>query len=97
MYGFKIPGIETNTYHYIGETSVRYQTRVHEHGYTDKNSAVYKHSQGHNYTASQADFCILANGYNKWIDRRLCEALYVKDYKPFLNVQKKSHKLELFS
>ena len=97
VYGFKIPGLQTDSFHYVGETSVRFETRVYEHGHTDRNSAIYKNSREGNYSVSKTDFCILASGYNKWLDRRLCEALYVKDNKPILNAQKNSHKLELFS
>ena len=97
MYGYTIPNRESETYHYIGMTKVRHETRMYEHAYTDKNSAVYEHSQQNNYTPSPSNFSILAQGYHNWLDRRLCEAMYVKDYKPFLNRQKQSHKLELFA
>ena len=97
VYGYHVPGMETNTYHYVGETSVRHETRMHEHAHTDRSSAIYKHSHEHNYIASPSNFSIVANGYHKWLDRRLCEALFARDHKPFLNKQKNSHKLELFT
>ena len=97
VYGYRAPGTETDSYDYIGESKVRHETRIYEHSYTDKNSSVYKHSHEHNYIASQSNFTILANGYHAWIDRRLCEALFVGDYKPLLNRQKISHRLELFN
>ena len=97
VYGYRIPDTRTDSYDYIGESKVRHETRIYEHSYTDKNSSIYKHSQDNNYVASPSNFCILASGYDSWIDRRLCEALFVRDYKPTLNVQKNSHKLELFS
>ena len=97
VYGYQVPNMETVSYHYIGECKVRHETRMYEHAKTDKNSAIYKHSQEHNYVASPSNFSILANGYHNWLDRRLCEALFVRDYKPFLNRQKNSHKLELFT
>ena len=96
IYGYQIPNDNTNAYHYIGETSVRLETRIHEHTRTDKNSAIYKHAQENNYTASQSDFSVLAQGYNKWLDRKLCESLFIKDNKPILNAQKNSYNLELF-
>ena len=85
------------TYQYVGETSVRFETRCYQHAYTDKKSSIYKHSHEHNYLAAPSYFSVLANGYDKWLDRKLCEALFVKDYKPVLNAQKNSHKLHLFS
>ena len=97
VYGYNIPGIETNSYDYIGQSSVRHETRMYEHAYTDKSSSIYKHSQEYNYTASPINFSILAKGYHSWLDRRICESLFVKDYKPFLNKQKNSHKLEIFT
>ena len=97
IYGFHVPDMEIDEYHYIGETEVRNETRIYEHGHTDKFSSIYKHSREHNYDVSPSDFTILANGYHNWLDRKLCEALYVRDYKPFLNAQKNSHKLLLFA
>ena len=97
IYGYHIPGRENETFHYIGESKVRHETRVNEHISTDKNSSVYKHSHENNYNPNSSNFTILAQGYDNWLDRRICEALFVKDYKPILNKQKISHKLELFS
>ena len=97
VYGYQVPGMQTDTYHYIGETRVRFETRVYEHSNTDRNSSIYKHSRDQSYDITPTDFSILAKGYNNWLDRRLCEALFVRDYKPFLNAQKNSYKLELFT
>jgi len=97
VYGFNAPTLQRNINHYIGETKVRYETRMYQHAYTDTNSKVYQHSQEEHYIAHPSNFQILAKGYPNWIDRRLCEALFVKDHKPFLNIQKNSHKLELFT
>ena len=96
IYGFNVPVLDDDKYHYIGETKVRHETRMYQHTYSDKNSAVYQHSHEQNYIADTSNFTILAKGYPNWIDRRICEALFVKDHKPFLNRQKVSHKLELF-
>ena len=96
IYGFNVPVLDDDKYHYIGENKVRHETRTYQHTYTDKNSAIYQHSHEQNYTADPSNFTILAKGYPIWIDRRICEALFVKDHKPFLNRQKQSHKLELF-
>ena len=97
VYAFNIPTLGNNAYHYIGETKVRCETRFFQHAETDKKSAVYLHSQRNGYYADSDNFSILDKNYKKYLDRKICEALYVKDHKPFLNVQKKSHKLELFT
>ena len=97
IYGYHIPGKETETYHYIGMTKVRHETRIYEHSVTDKTSAIYRHKEEHNYIPHPSNFSILAHGYYAWLDRRICEALFAKDYKPFLNKQKNTHKLELFA
>ena len=73
------------------------ETRMYQYAYTDKQSAIYKHSREGNYAVDPSNFQILAKGYQNWKDRKICEALFVKDYKPFLNKQKDSHKLELFT
>ena len=97
IYGYHIPERDTEAYHYIGMTKVRHETRVYEHIHTDKNSAIYQHKEEHNYTPNPSNFSILAQGYKAWLDRRICESLYARDYKPFLNKQKNTHKLELFT
>ena len=97
VYGYHIPGRQAEMYHYIGMSKVRHETRVHEHINTDKNSAIYQHKEEHNYTPEQSNFTIIAQGYDAWLDRRICESLYARDYKPFLNKQKNTHKLELFT
>ena len=97
VYGYQAPGADDNTYQYIGETSVRFESRIDEHSRTDKNSSIYKHSQQNNYVASSNNFCVLANGYNNRVDRKLCEALYIKNHKPILNTQQESQRLQLFN
>ena len=97
VYGFNAHILENNSYHYIGETKVRHETRNYQHMFTDTNSAIYQHSHENNYIIEPSNFSILAKGYSNWKDRKICEALFVKDHKPFLNKQKESHKLELFS
>ena len=81
---------------YIGETSVRYGKRISEHA-VDKNSSIYKDSIENNYDVSKADFKILGKGFQKTRDRKLAEALFIKDKKPILNEQKQSYKLQLFN
>ena len=78
IYGYHIPGRETETYHYIGMTKVRHETRIHEHIFTDK-----KNGEEHDYTPEPSNFTILAQGYNAWLYRRICGSLFARDYKPF--------------
>ena len=82
---------------YIGETNVRFGTRVYEHGNTDKNSSVFKDAQSTGYNVSPNDFQILTKGYPKVKDRKIAEALYIKEFKPRLNEQVSSYKLQLFN
>ena len=97
IYGYKIPGRQTDGYDYIGMSKVRHETRVNEHLNTDKNSAIFQHKEEHNISPSLANFDILAQNYKGWLERRICESLYARDYKPVLNKQKNTHKLELFT
>ena len=96
VYGYKIKNSNGAPYDYIGETSVRFESRIIEHMRTDTNSSIHKHSQENNYSPSINDFTIIANGYHNGLDRKLCEALYIKEYNPFLNAQRTSYKIELF-
>lgn len=82
---------------YIGEISVRFETRIHEHTITDKNSSVFKHIKSTSIVGTGDDFSILGKGYNKTLDRKIAESLYVKQYKPILNEQAYSYKLTLFN
>ena len=86
-----------NSTEYVGETNVRFGTRTHEHCNTDKNSSVYKYKQENQLDISQDDFVILDKGYSKKLNRKLAEALYIKELKPVLNEQVKSYKLVLFN
>ena len=97
VYGSNVPTLEDNVFHYVGETKVRHETRTYQHAYIDKNSAVYQHSHEQNFTVDLSNFTSLAKEYPIWINRRICEALFVKDHNPFLNRQKESHKLERFA
>ena len=82
---------------YIGQTKVRFGRRTHEHAHTDKESAIYKNSVEKNIVVTHENFRILEKGFNKLVDRRIAESLYVKDYQPKLNEQKDSYKLKLFN
>ena len=93
VYDFKEGGIRK----YVGQTNVRYESRVDQHCNTDKESSIYKYKDAQGITISAENFDIIEKGYSRLIDRRLAEAMYVKEYKePELNKQKKSAKLLLF-
>ena len=82
---------------YVGETNVRFNARTHEHSVTDKNSAIRKHAESNNIVINDSNFRILEKGYPKQVDRKIAEALYIKELKPKLNEQVKSFKLQLFN
>ena len=82
---------------YVGETKVRYGTRQHEHGHTDKKSAIFKFKERNRLDISSEDFEILEKGYPNTVKRKLAEALYIKELCPPLNEQVKSAKLCLFN
>ena len=46
---------------------------------------------------SKDDFEILDMGYSNTLNRKLAEALFIKELKPKLNEQVKSYKLNLFN
>ena len=82
---------------YVGETRRRKQKRIKEHGHCDTNSAIYKHSRNSKHEkASEDNFTIIAINYPHWRRRKICEAMYIRDMKPELNKQVKSHQLFLF-
>ena len=64
---------------------------------TDKNSSVCKYLKENKIQATKTNFKILEKGYSKSVDRKLAEALYIKELKPILNEQVKSFKLQLFN
>ena len=82
---------------YVGETNVRFGSRSNEHLNTDKNSAIFKFIRQNNLAASQNNFRILESGFHNTVDRKLCEALYIKEHTPALNEQVRSFKLFLFN
>ena len=82
---------------YVGETKVRYGDRTDEHCHTDKKSAIYKFKEENNIQISKDDFQILDTGYPNTLNRKLAEALFIKELKPELNEQVKSYKLILFN
>ena len=97
VYGYKCKKYRRCKNNYVGETACRKQKRIKEHGETDKESAVYKHSiKSKHAKAKEENFTILAKNYPHWRRRKICEAMYIRDMKPKLNKQVESHKLVLF-
>ena len=80
---------------YAGETNVRYGTRIHEHCSTDKKSSIYKDATSKNCDISQDNFRVLEAGYNKTLDRKIAESLYIKEHNPELNEQVRNFNLKL--
>ena len=76
---------------------MRYGFRTHEHSFTDKELAIFKHVSEKNLDISDNNFQILEKGYSRTLDRKLAEALYIKELDPVLNRQKKSLNLLLFN
>ena len=93
IYAFK----EDNITRYVGQTNVRFGTRVDQHSNTDKLSSVYKYKQERGIDIGPDNFEILDKGYSRTLNRRIAEAMFIKEHKePELNKQKKTAKLLLF-
>ena len=97
VYGYIPPEENVLKQGYIGETNVRIHRRSKEHARWDKQSSIYKFGQEKGITISFEDFQILERGYPKDLDRKIAEALYIKQHEPVLNAQKSSFKLKLFN
>ena len=67
---------------YVGETNVRYERRAKEHGLWDTKSSIFKYGVEHGIDINFEDFKILEKGYPKYLDRRIAEALHIKDLNP---------------
>ena len=83
---------------YVGETKRRILPRTLEHNSKDEKSHVLIHSKK---TKHRRIFLqnvqILGRGYRTNFRRKISEALYIKELKPDLNVQKEAYKLKLFN
>ena len=97
VYGYTPVGKSSLVDGYVGETNVRLGRREREHAEWDKNSSIYKNSREKEIEVNSEDFVILEAGYPRYIDRKIAEALYIKELNPTLNSQQTSHKLELFN
>ncbi len=93
VYSFK----KDNSTLYNGETKVRFGERTDQHQNTDKNSSVYKFMQENHMNVTDDNFEILETGFTNKINRKIAEALYIKDFNPPLNERVRSFKLMLFN
>ena len=81
---------------YIGENARRQPLRTEEYGGKDKSSWIFNHSSSTKHPrAKDSQFEVLASNYDNKRKRRLAEAMYIRNMKPTLNVQKESYKLAL--
>ena len=82
---------------YIGETARRKVLRTEEHSGKDKQSWIYKHSSTTKHPKAKGEhFEVLATNYADRRRRKLAEAMFIRDRKPSLNIQKESYRLKLF-
>ena len=81
---------------YIGECGRRIHERFKDHAGKDKNSHVFKHTlnSGHS-EITMNDVKIINKNFKNYYKRKISEAIYIKQRKPFLNIQDKSVPLKL--
>ena len=84
---------------YMGETARRLSERVMDHAGRDTKSHIVRHCLNSNHeTVNIGNFKILNMGYNRnTYKRRISEALFLKQYRPSLNIQDNSVPLQLFN
>ena len=83
---------------YVGNTKRRTFVRTMDHNSKDKNSHVLMHSKNTKHRRVYLpDVKIIGKGYRTHFRRFVSEALFIKELKPSLNVQKEAFKLKLFN
>ena len=84
---------------YIGERGRRLHERICNHSGKDSKSHMLKHFLENNHKhVPFEDFCILQNGYtNSKFQRKILEALFIKELYPLLNTQETSAPLLLYN
>ena len=84
---------------YLSETGRRNIKRSADYCSKDKQSHLLRHALNNNHkTVDLKDFKIIDSSYdNNRFKRKTSEALYIKEYKPFLNTQEQSVQLKLFN
>ena len=69
-----------------------------DHNKRDNNSHLLKHAHESQHTHIwEDDFKILSGNYKSCVKRKVSEALYIRIFKPTLNVKEKSVRLELYN
>ena len=90
---------ETCSENYLGETAGRINKRALEHAGKDKKSHMLRHTlQSGHASLLLNEFKLLGKGFdNNRVNRKIPEALLIKQYQPTLNTQENSISLELFN
>ena len=83
---------------HVDETDRRIIERIMDHNKRDNNSHLLKHAHESQHTHIwEDDFKILSGNYKSCVKRKVSEALYIRIFKPTLNVKEKSIRLELYN
>ena len=84
---------------YLGETGRRIIERSADHSDKDKQSHLLRHALNSNHKrVDLKDFKITDSSYhNNSLKRKVLEALYIKQYKPFLKTQEQSVEFKIFN
>ena len=83
---------------YVGNTKRRTIVRTVDHNSRDKKSHILIHSKSTKHRrVFLPDVKILGKGYRTNFRRFISEALFIKELKPSLNVQKEAFRLKLFN
>ena len=84
--------------HYIRETKRRLIVRASDHNKKDNSSHLLKHAKDTRHRRVWlTNFKVLGQGYKIDFKRRISEALFIKEHKPNLSIQKDTFKLSLFN
>ena len=87
VYEFKCNGCNAT---YIGETARHLCTRIMEHKRKSGSSNIFAHFSKCKSEIKTTDFKILLNNLGNYRIRVLCEALFIKNNKPKINIQASS-------
>ena len=83
---------------YISKTDRRIEERIINHNKRDKNSHLLKHSREKNHQhVWENHFKVLGNTYRSNFKRKISEAIFIKQFKPSLNVKDNSTQLQLYN
>ena len=78
---------------YVGESARHISERTIDHSNRDQNSHFFKHSRCKNHpNTNKTHFKIISSGFNNnYCRRKIAKVHLIKQIKPSLNVQEKSH------